>query len=393
MRVVHFHVLKATAFACLGGVLVFTFVILLSTVFRDMLEMLLEGRLTTAIAGKLCVLALPYAMIYALPIGLLTGIMLTLGRMSADNEIVAIRASGMGVAQLCSSIVALAGVAVLGALLVNLEFGPRARAQYREELAQAVSNNPLGFIVPRVFVKDFPGYVIYVGERKDELLHDLWVWKTDSLSRAQQVIRAEKGWFHYNSDSQELDLRLVNGTWEDRDSKDPEDYGGNSGHYLTFNETRLPLSLSSILGTTSFRRKLYWMPFAELLATRERLVGELAATNEKEGSLRQQLAEVRMTLQEKLSSSFASFSFALVGIPLGIVTKRRASSLNLFLALGLAFLYYISMMLIGWLESWYWLRPDLLYWLPNLLFQGLGLFLIVRLDRGTQWSGAKKKPA
>lgn len=382
MRLAHRHILWSTGLASLGGVLVFAFIILLATVLRDMLEMFVEGRLNFAVTVKLSSLAMPYVMVHALPLGLLTGVLLALGRLSADNEILSFRSSGMGVAQLSSSIVALALVSVVAALVVNLEFGPRARATYREELAGAVNENPLGFILERTFVKDFPGYVIYVGDKNGEELSDLWVWRLDDQSRVRRLIRAETGYFHFDGGTKQLDLRLVNGFLEDRDAKDPESFRSSTGRYMSFGETSLPLSLSGILGPSTFKRKLYWMPFAELLATRRALEEDLRSgvADPVEGPA--QLLELKMTLQEKLSSAFASLSLVLVAIPLGIVSRRKESSANLFLALGLAFVYYLCMMVVGWMGEIAWIHPDLLYWVPNFAFQGLGIWMIVRMDRG-----------
>ncbi len=378
MNLAHRHIFKAVALSSLGGVLVFSFIILLATVFRDMLGMWMEGRLTMGVVVRLSLMTVPYVLIHALPLGLLAGVLLALGRLSADNEIMAFRASGLSLARLSSSVSLLALSSVVAALAVNLVYGPMARASYREELAGAVSNNPLGFIVPRTFVRDFTGYVIYVGDKEGEVLRDVWVWRLDDRSRARRLIRAESGVFDFDVESQQLDLKLIDGFMEDRNKDDPENFRSGAGAFLSFSVTRLPLSLEGILGPTNFKRKLYWMPFGELMATRRNLESRLAEGEE----VMAQLQEVKMTLQEKLSSAFASFSLVLVGIPLAIVSKRKESSANLFLALGLAFLYYLSMMFVGWMGELAWLHPDLWYWLPNLGFQGIGIWMIMRMDRG-----------
>lgn len=377
MSLAHRHIFKAVALSSFGGVLVFAFIILLATVFKDMLGMWMEGRLSIEVVVRLSLMTVPYVLIHALPMGLLTGVLFALGRLSADNEIMAFRASGMSIARLSSSVVVLSLMAVMAALAVNLVYGPMARASYRRELSDAVSNNPLGFIVPRTFVRDFPGYIIYVGEKEGEVMRDIWVWRLDENSRALRQIRAVSGNFDFEVEARRLDLRLLDGFFEDRDKKDPENFRTSSGTYMSFRETRLPLSLDKILGPTNFKRKLYWMPFAELMVTRRDLEARLGEGPE----VGAQLQEVKMTLQEKMATAFASFSLVMVAIPLGIVTRRREGSANLFLAMGLAFLYYLSMMFVGWMGELAWLHPDLWYWMPNLGFQALGLSMIIRMDR------------
>jgi lipopolysaccharide export system permease protein len=88
-----------------------------------------------------------------------------------------------------------------------------------------------------------------------------------------------------------------------------------------------------------------------------------------------------MVIQDKFSTAFAAFTFALVGVPLGIKVSRRETSANLGLAVVLALSYYFFTIMIGWLENQPALRPDLLLWLPNLLFLGAGLWLFWRVDR------------
>lgn len=382
MRIAHRYVLRTAFAASLGGVLFFGFTILVATIFRDMLEMLVEGRLTTDSFVRLSLIALPYVLIHALPMGLLAGTLLAVGRLSSENEILAFRASGMGVAQLSSSIVAMAIFASALSLLVNLEYGPRARATYRRELAQSVGANPLGFLLERTFVKDFPGYVVYVGEKQGELLLDLWVWSLDEQARVKRFIRAESGLFKYDADTGLLNLTLSNGSFEDRDGTDPEDFK-TSTRQLSFGQASVPLPLDRILGRASFQKKLFWMPFQELLAARLALAERLERAEAREvESARVALMEASMTLHEKFASSFAPLSLTLVAIPLGLATRRKETAANLALALGLALVYYVAMVLIGWMGAFPGARPDLWYWAPNFVFQALGLWLMVRIDRG-----------
>jgi lipopolysaccharide export system permease protein len=74
-------------------------------------------------------------------------------------------------------------------------------------------------------------------------------------------------------------------------------------------------------------------------------------------------------------------AFAAIAIPLGIRVSRLETYANLALALGLAMAYYLSMVLITWLEGFPLLRPDLLVWIPNVILIGLGLLLLQRMNK------------
>ena len=91
--------------------------------------------------------------------------------------------------------------------------------------------------------------------------------------------------------------------------------------------------------------------------------------------------KTELIVQEKFNISLAVFSFALIGVPLGIKISRRETSANLGLALLLVLCYYILTLLVKWLDRHPEYRPDLLIWLPNVLFIGLGLWLFTRIDR------------
>lgn len=90
---------------------------------------------------------------------------------------------------------------------------------------------------------------------------------------------------------------------------------------------------------------------------------------------------IQVTLHEKFATAFSVLSFALVAIPLGIKVSRKETSANLGLGLVLTMIYYFGTIVVGWADTQTSLRPDLLMWLPNFIFQGLGLWMFYRVDR------------
>src|ERR1022692_5283491 len=93
------------------------------------------------------------------------------------------------------------------------------------------------------------------------------------------------------------------------------------------------------------------------------------------------LMKVSLTIQDKFSMALAIFTFAFIGIPLGIKVSRSETSANLGIAVLLALGYYFLTVMVGWLDQHPEYRPDLLLWPPNILFFALGLWLLRRLDR------------
>ena len=91
--------------------------------------------------------------------------------------------------------------------------------------------------------------------------------------------------------------------------------------------------------------------------------------------------EVQMHLQKNCAMAFSVFSLAIFGVPLAIQVGRKETYANLAIALVIAMTYYFLMIVVSWFEESVALRPDLLIWLPNIIFQGGGLYLIRRASR------------
>jgi lipopolysaccharide export system permease protein len=312
--------------------------------------------------------------------GLLTGVLLTLGRLSADSEITAMRANGISPLRIAMPIVALGALGAAAGLPINFESMPWARVRYDRELTDAVRANPLSFIVPRTFIRDFPGYVLYVGEKQGVDLRDFWLWQLDEDHRVVRFVRAASGRIEYDETRNEFILTLTEVKVETRNAKNPEDFSEAEpvGTFEKSDPVRLPLD--RLFGRTGPRLKLAWMTYAELRAEKARLAAEKVPPAEQGERAAAQM-RVAITVQGKFNTAFAALAFAFVGVPLGIKVSRRETSANLGVAVLLALGYYFLTVTIGWLDRHPEYRPDLLLWAPNLLLLGIGAWLLGRIGR------------
>jgi lipopolysaccharide export system permease protein len=372
------HIFTSVLFACTVAVGLFAFVLMVGNAVKDLLGYVVAGQLRLEMFTELVLLLLPFVVVYALPIGVLTGVLLVLGRMSAEHEVTAIRAAGLSLSWVARPVLLLAALGVLAGAAINFEFMPWARVVYHTELANAVRANPLSFIVPRTFVRDFPGRVIYVGEKNGKTVKDFWLWELDALGRVKNFVRAASGSVDYDETTDELVLNLIDVRVESMSPKSAEEFATPQAfaHFSRF-PTRLPLR--RLFGPVVVRRKLQWYTFPELIAEWRRLAPPARGQDARPQAL--QRMKVQMVIQDKFTTAFAVFTLALIGVPLGIQVSRRETSANLGVALALAMAYYFLTVVIGWLEDRPELRPDLLMWLPNLIFLGVGLWLFWRTDR------------
>lgn len=367
-------------FACVAAVGLFAFVVALANFVRDLLGPLLAGQLGIPMLVRLLLLLVPFAISYALPMGVLTGVLLTLGRLSADSEVTAMRAAGIGIVRIARPVFLFGLLGAAGALYVNFESMPWARAQYHREFADAIRTHPLSFIVPKTFVREFRGLVVYVGEREDrnDMLRDVWVWKLDDQSRVEAFIRAESGSVVYDDATNSLVLTLFHAQAEERDPASAEDFSRSPrvASWERTEQARLPLE--RYLGQTVYRMKPEWLTYSQLQQERRRLAAA-PGTNDDDATISH--LGLAMVISEKVNLSIAVFAFAFVAVPLGIRVSRRETSANLGVAVLLVLVYYLLLMMVKWLDHHPEYRPDLLLGLPNLLFLGFGFWLIRRIER------------
>jgi lipopolysaccharide export system permease protein len=378
MNLLQRHIFMSVLFSCAAAVGLFAFVLTVGNVVKDLLGYLVAGQLAPELFLELLLLIPPFVLSYALPFGVLTGVLLVLGRMSAEHEITAIRAAGLSLPWVARPILILAVLGVLADLAVNFEVMPWARVVYHVELGNAVRRNPLSFIVPRTFIRDYAGKVLYVGQKNGQGVKDCWLWELDAQGRVRNFIRAESGTVAFDEQGGDLILDLFNAQAESRPAKDPENFT-EPRRSISFERTSVRLPLGGLFGQSTFHPKLQWYALPRLMAEWRRLDGPVPPAEQPERDLDRM--KLRIVIQDKFTMAFAVFSFALVGVPLGIKVSRRETSANLGLALILALSYYFLTIAVGWLERRPELRPDLLMWLPNLIFIGLGLWLFWRVDR------------
>ena len=379
MNLLDRHIFKSVLFTCGAAVLLFVFVLMLGNAIKDLLTPVVAGQLSWGVVVRLTLRLLPAVAPFALPIGMLTGVLLTLGRLSADSEITAMRGAGISLFRIARPIYVLGVLAAAAAFYANFEAMPRARVAYEREFAAALRTNPLSFIVPNTFIRQFRGYVVYVGARAGNVLHDVWLWKLDDQGRVTSFERSETGRINYDEKDNTLLLTMTPAQIETRDREDPENFT-RSPIVNLFGLGRLDsISLDRLFGRGAVHVKQDWLTYGELIAERGRLAQAPAEGTPKDAARRRMKLE--LVIQNKFNFALAAFSFALIGVPLGIKVSRRETSANLGVAVLLFLGYYFATVVVGWLDPYPEYRPDLLLWVPNLALIGIGGWMFRRIER------------
>ena len=374
------YIFKSVLFTCAAAVGLFAFIVLVPNIARDLLAYVLAGQLSTAAFGRLMLLLVPLAITYALPMGLLTGVLLTLGRLSADHEITAMRAAGLSLPRLTVPVLLLAVIGSGIGLYFNFDSMPRARVEYHRELADAVRANSLSFIEEKTFIRTFPGYVVYVNEKSGAELRDFWLWELDDQKRVTRLVRAAAGHLEYDDAENTLILTLTHAQVETRNDKNPESFADTSPIVSFEKSEPIRLSLNRFFKPGSVRVKPDWMTFSQLRTERVRLAARVPPPGQAKDYARESM-KLELVYQDKFNTALAVFSLALIGVPLGIKVSRRETSANFGVALLLTLGYYLLTVAVKALDRHPEYRPDLLIWAPNLLIIGIGVWLFTRIEK------------
>jgi lipopolysaccharide export system permease protein len=372
MNLLQRHVFASVFFTCAVAAGIFSFVLIVGNAFKDLLGYLLAGQLTLEVFAKLTVLLVPYVGVHALPIGMLTGVLLVLGRMSAQQEITAMRAAGLGLGYVAKPILFIAVAGVIVSLGLNFYFMPQARTMYRQTVNEAVRKNPLSMIVEKTFIRDFDGVVVYAGEKTGGQISDVWFWRLDKEKRVTEFLRAKTGRIDYDEEKNVMKVALIDTFSDRRNAKNPENFT-NTDTQVSMGEVSVDIPLGNLFGSRGNSRRSNLLTFDELMERKQRLERENASAAER--------MKVSVALHEKAAGSFTILAFALMAIPLGIKVSRKETTANLGVALLLTLSYYFLNVMVSWLDRSPALRPDLWLWLPPLLFIGFGVWLFRRVER------------
>lgn len=382
MKTLHLY-LARQVLATLGmTVAVFTGLFLIVNVLKDVLPLLVSPQVPFKSVVSVVAMLLPYGLVYALPIGLLTATLLVFGRLSADQELTAVRAGGISLLALVTPVLWI-GIAASGvAAFANLELAPRCRVASKELLYELGLARPTALLVEQRYITEFSGWTIYIGRRRSDAEFEnvlLYESRQDQLTQRIHARRAtvttdpaQRRIIIFRLFDAEVFTKSLNqpGEAPPAVSDSPAAHGGEWS--MVFFEEAPPVRLD-VSGARSADEK---PKLSEM--TGSRLLEELREC-QRSGV---DATPVLVNLHRQVSFSFACISFTLIGIPLGLRGHRRETSFGIAAALGLMAVYY-GFIILG--QSWETrpqMYPHLIVWAPNFLFQAIGGWLLWRANRG-----------
>jgi lipopolysaccharide export system permease protein len=358
----------------------FVAVLVSGSAARDVFEWIASGQMSMLESIKIMVIILPSIVSYALPLGVLTGILVTVGKMSSSNEIFAMKSVGVSLCRISLPIFSFAALATALSCLINLYYAPNSASEYRASFRSILHNNPIRFIRAREFIDRFPGYILYVDSISGGELSNFKIWQLSKTGAVEAYIIAESGTISYDGKSNSLALTLGNGSAEHFDEEIGESEGDFS-RMVFFNEFSIALPMADIIGERNpMEKKLHHMNIVELLYARKHWHsnGEISPT---ENLIRRDRCLVDTNISSSVATSFGVLALSLIAVPLGIRARRSDTPVNTAIALILALGYHFSMVILSRFSDWTNLHPEILVWLPNFILATLGVGMLRKCAR------------
>jgi len=346
------------------GLMIFTIMLLMDKILK-LIELVVNRGGSLSNILMLFLFISPSFLIITIPVAVLLGTLLTFGRLSSDSEITAFKASGMSLYQLFFpiSIFALATFLLTSLLLFYaLPWGNRGFKATLYLLVQSKANIE---IKERVFNDAFSGLVVYVDRVPLQGNHMEGILIYDQREKGKSnTILAKEGFIINNPESQEIILRLRNG---DIHRFEPEAHTFQKIRFETYD---LKLELAKTFAAIERKLKDWEMSIVDIRAKMEE-------TKRKGGNT----TSYEVELHKRYAVPFTCIVFALIGVPLGIQPHRSGRSYGFVLSILILLGYYISLTASEMLAIRKIIPAFSAGWIPNFLFGGLGIYLLVKTAR------------
>ena len=368
MRILRNYVLKEMLGPLLATLSVFTFVLLIGNMFK-LADLLINKGVDIRDIIRLFFYLIPYILSYTIPMALLTATMLCFGRLASDNEVTAMRASGISLYKIGAPIIVCAFIISLGSVYLNDRILPASHFASYKLVKGVALKNPTAYLEAGTFIKNFKGYIVRINSIDGNDLKGILIYQLQEKGPTRTIM-AKKGKFISYPDKNMMKLKLIDGTADEPDPKDPGVF-----YKLNFKTYDMTLDLEKGFKKEGLQKKLKDMTIKELKLS----IARLKATS---SNLPHMLTEIREHLTEihrKLAMAFSSFVFVLVALPLAINTRKREKSIGFGMSLIILTLYFL--LLFGGMSlSLRGIVPPIIgVWLGNFLFFiiGIGLTFII----------------
>ncbi len=361
MRILRNYILKECVLPFSLSLGVLTCVFLLGNLIR-LTDLVINKGVSLESVGKIFLLYVPLLLGYTLPIACLTTVILTFSRFSADNEILAMRASGIHLQKLLLPLFVLGITLSLFSVILNERIIPYAHHEQRKILKDIGAKNPAAALEAGSFISAFKNQILFIYHIDGNKLYNVRIYQPQPDGKPTRTIIAKEGEFTPVPGESKIKLKLLNGTSDEPNFENPQSF-----YKLNFKTYFMTLDMATNDEKT-LEKKPKSMTLSEL--------------REKIQSYKQMSVDFSPLVAEyhrKITWSFSSLIFILLGFPIAVITHRRERTANVVLAIFCAAVYYLISLGCEALSVQNISPPALTMWAPNILGAAVALILNYRL--------------
>lgn len=344
-------------------ILVFTLTALMSQIFT-LTEMVINKGLSLQDTFILILFFVPSLLFFVIPISLLMGILITLGRMSSDMEVIAWKASGISLRQIFRPVLIVAFVAYLITTMLTVYVSPEASQALKRHLFNIARTKAEVGLKQRIFNTDFGITMIYVNEilpQTHRLTGVLISYADPARNEEPATIVAQEGYFVSRPEKLELMLFLTNGSIHSLNRK--------SNEYQEINFTEYTLNIDLQQPDTPGKKK---KRKKEEILSHELLDQAISYFSDERN---EDAFSLLVEFHSRIAIPFMCILFGVIGVPLGVYSPRTGRSYGFVVGLFVMLLYYVLFSFGKNLGSTGVVPPSIAIWVPNLIFLALAVYI------------------
>jgi lipopolysaccharide export system permease protein len=337
-------------------------VLVMGNLFKELRPLLVEQHAPPELVFRFVLNVLPFSLMFTIPWGFLSAVLLVFGRLSSDNEVTAFRVAGISLTRLALPVFVIAALLSAVCLWINVNVVPLAKASLTEMLYEQVKRDPRSLLNPGLVQSRFKNQKVFVEKREGDSLHGFHLYQVSNgengtAARAEAYVHAGQVSLVVDQEKKQLRLKLLDAFIETKPESGVSEFAfakEAEPWLFDFSTDLTRKARSSAMTNPEIRRYLAENPD---MPTGKRI-------------------EFGAEITKRYTFSLACLAFACVAVPLGLKSRRKDTSGGLVLSLGIGLLYFLFTMAAEGFKSD--TAATIALWAPNVFCGLLGLHLFRR---------------
>ena len=358
MKILRNYILKDFFSVFIFSLLILSMVMLMGNMMK-ISDMVVRKGVNIIDALRIFSFFIPYLLGFTIPLSFLLGVLLVMGRLIADNEIVAIRVAGISLYKILNIFLILGVMFSLFLFILNDRVIPDFHYRYRSQIKNIYSKNISALIEPGIFLEHFQNYILYVSDKNENKLKNIFIYEISDGKDNSKVTFAKEGEFIVENDI--LKIKLENGFRDESISKEE----------LELFRLNFQVFFMDIPITKTEKVHVSKKPSDMRLSELRNKIKHLK-------SLGINPLDLESEFHKRISFSFSVITFIILGLGVSLVVKHREKSINFGIAAVSAGIYYLLFVLGETLIEYKYVIPIIGMWMPNIITSLIGGYFLLK---------------